>query len=157
MSISMTRGRAVTTGVLAAACALTIAGGVVATAPASAAPHTVAVANPLICQAAMSTSRPKDNTKVDVVVRTKVAGASVHFVTADLDLMNRFTAQLAAQLHVVGRVGEDQVGAARGQGAHAFDAVALDDLIQFQRTHVPAQVIHSGIHTDSAESSGQES
>ena len=30
MSISMTRGRAVTTGVLAAACALTIAGGVVA-------------------------------------------------------------------------------------------------------------------------------
>lgn len=66
-----------TTGVLAAACALSIAGGVLATAPASAAPHTVAVANPLICQAAMSTSRPKDNTKVDVVVRTKVAGASV--------------------------------------------------------------------------------
>lgn len=71
MSISMTRARAVTTGAVAAACALTVAGGVVATAPASAA------VNPLICQAAMSTSRPKDNTKVDVVVRTRVAGAGV--------------------------------------------------------------------------------
>ncbi len=77
MSILVTRGRAVTTGVVAAACALTIAGGVVATAPASAASYTVAAANPLICQAAMSTSRPKDNTTVTVVVRTKVAAASV--------------------------------------------------------------------------------
>lgn len=77
MSILMTRGRTVATGVVAAVCALTIAGGVVATAPASAASHTVAAANPLICQAAMSTSRPKDNTTVRVVVRTKVAAASV--------------------------------------------------------------------------------
>jgi hypothetical protein len=67
----------VATGVVAAVCALTIAGGVVATAPASAASHTVAAVNPLICQAAMSTSRPKDNTTVNVVVRTKVAAASV--------------------------------------------------------------------------------
>jgi hypothetical protein len=77
MSILMTRVRTVTTGVLAAACVLTLAGGVVATAPASAASHAVAVANPLICQAAVSNSRPKDNTTVTVVVRTKVAAASV--------------------------------------------------------------------------------
>jgi hypothetical protein len=47
--------------------------------------------------------------------------------------------QLTLELHVVGRVGEHQVGAAGGQGAHALHAVALDDLIQLQRTHVPAQ------------------
>ena len=40
--------------------------------------------------------------------------------------------EFAAQLHVVGRVGEDQVGTAFRQRIHAGDAIAFDDLIQFQ-------------------------
>ena len=45
------------------------------------------------------------------------------------------TVQFAAQLHIVGRVGEDQVGAAGGQRLHALHAVAFENLIQFQRAH----------------------
>ena len=48
----------------------------------------------------------------------------------DLGLVG--TAQIAAQLQIVGRVGEDQIGAAFRQRVHARDAVAFDDLIQFQ-------------------------
>ena len=66
-------------------------------------------------------------------------------------------AQLAAQLHVVGRIGEDQIGAAFGQRVHARHAVAFDDLIQFQRCHGPARNINSGIHSDSARVARQES
>ena len=55
----------------------------------------------------------------------------------DLGLVG--TAQFAAQLQIVGRVGEDQIGAAFGQRVHALDAIAFDHLIQFQTAMRPPE------------------
>ena len=40
-------------------------------------------------------------------------------------------AQFPAQLHVVGRVGKDKVGASFRQRVHALDAIAFNHLIEF--------------------------
>jgi hypothetical protein len=55
-------------------------------------------------------------------------------------------AQFAAQLHVVGRIGEHQVGAAFGQRLHALHAIALDHLVQFQDAHSPARINQQESH-----------
>ena len=60
----------------------------------------------------------------------------------DLGLVG--AAQFAAQLHIVGRVGEDQVGAALRQRVHALDAVAFDHLIQFQHAMTPPEISTAG-------------
>ena len=60
------------------------------------------------------------------------AGELVPVVVDRVDLGIVRPAQFVLELKIVGRVGEDQVGAAIGQGAHALDAVALDHLIQLR-------------------------
>ncbi len=70
-------------------------------------------------------------------------------------------AQIAFELKVVGRVGEHEVGAAIRQRPHPLYAIALDHpvqrVFQFQLSHVPPVLSTKGGHTDSCESTGQES
>ena len=73
----------------------------------------------------------------------------------DLGLVG--TAEFALQLKIVGRVGEDQIGAAFGQRVHALHAVALDHLIQLQIRHPPTRFYQQSGDNDSAKSAGQES
>ena len=65
------------------------------------------------------------------------AGELVPVVIDGIDFGLVGTAQFVLELQVVGRVGEDQVGAAIGQGAHILHAIALDHLIQLETRHAP--------------------
>jgi len=56
------------------------------------------------------------------------------------------TAQFPAQLHIVGRIGEDQIGEPFGKRFHALHAVAFDYMVQFQRCHVPARYQQQDSH-----------
>ena len=89
------------------------------------------------------------------------AGELVPMVVDGVDLGIVGTVQLALELKVVGRIGEDEIGAAVGQRPHAFHAIAFDHAIdrvfQLQMRHVPPALSTVSGHSDSPESTGQES
>ena len=76
------------------------------------------------------------------------AGELVPLVVHGIDLGLVGAVQVALKLQVVGRVREDEVGAAFGQRVHAFDAVAFDDAVervvqvQFEIGHCPPESVH---------------
>ena len=66
------------------------------------------------------------------------------------------TVQVAAQLQIVGRIGENQIGAAFRQRVHLRDAVAFNHLIQFQHD-APPELSTAGFTVIRRDSRGQES
>ena len=69
------------------------------------------------------------------------AGELVPVIVDGVDLGIVGTAQLVLELKIVGRIGEDQIGAAFRQRPHFLHAIALDHSIQrvfqFELSHVP--------------------
>ncbi len=53
-----------------------------------------------------------------------------------IDMAAVGTEQLAAQLEVVGRIGEDHVDRLVGHGAHRRDAIAANDLVERQHARI---------------------
>jgi hypothetical protein len=62
----------------------------------------------------------------EIVIGFEV-GELVPFVIDAIDVRLVRAGERAAELHVVGRVGEDEIGAALGELAHRLDAIAFDD------------------------------